>query len=155
MKAPKAALAIRVALITVALLGGPASAQDKTKMIADREALMKDQGRQWVVIRNYVQGKGEQAAAIAAAESLSKSVPTVPNYFPPGSEGPNHDGKYGPKPEVWSKRNDFLAADKKVVSQIAALDTALRSGDNAKVAAAFKDLDFCSSCHNDFRAKLQ
>ena len=29
------------------------------------------------------------------------------------------------------------------------------SGDKAKVEVAFKELDFCSGCHNDFRAKLQ
>jgi cytochrome c556 len=79
----------------------------------------------------------------------------VPDYFPPGTEGPNPDGKWGPKPEVWSERDKFVAADKKVADQVAALDEAVKSGDKAKAAAAFKDLDACSECHRTFRAKLQ
>jgi cytochrome c556 len=131
-----------------------ALAVDKEQVIKDRQDLMIGQGRQWLVIRNYLQGKADQAAALSAVESLAKTVPTVPNYFPPGTEGPNPDGKYGPKPEVWSERDKFLAADKKVIDQVAALDAAVKSGDKTKVEAAFKELDVCSACHNTFRAKL-
>jgi cytochrome c556 len=130
-------------------------AADKDQVIKDRQTLMKDQGRQWLVIRNYIQGKADQSAATSALASLTKSIPTVPDYFPPGTEGPNPDGKWGPKPEVWSEHDKFLAADKKVADQVAALDAAVKSGDTAKAAAAFKDLDFCSGCHETFRAKLQ
>ncbi len=148
---------IMSAALTLVVAGftGGALALDKEQVIKDRQALMKEQGRQWLVIRNYTQGKSDQAAAISAVGSLTKSVPTVPDYFPPGTEGPNPDGKYGPKPEVWSEHDKFLAADKKVADQVAALGAALKSSDKAKVAAAFKDLDVCSGCHQTFRAKLQ
>jgi cytochrome c556 len=116
---------------------------------------MKDQGRQWLVVRNYVEGKADQAAALSAVESLTKSIPTVPNYFPPGTEGPSPDGKWATKPEVWSEHDKFLTAVKKVGDQVAVLDVALRGGDKAKVEAAFKDLNICSTCHETFRAKLQ
>jgi cytochrome c556 len=132
-----------------------ALAADKEQVIKDRQALMKDQGRDWLVVRNYVEGKADQAAALSAVESLAKSLPTVPNYFPPGTEGPSPDGKWAPKPEVWSEHDKFLAADKKVADQVATLDAALRSGDKAKLEAAFKDLNVCSGCHEPFRAKLQ
>lgn len=132
-----------------------AMAQDKPKLLQERQDLMRDQGRQWVVIRNYVQGKADQAAALAAVDSLEKSVPTVTKYFPPGSEGANPDGKYGPKPEVFSEPDKFAAADKKVAEQVTALAAALKGGDKAKIQTAFKELDFCSACHNTFRAKLQ
>ena len=59
------------------------------------------------------------------------------------------------KPEVWSEHDKFLAADKKVGDQVAALDVALKSGDKAKVEVAFKDLNICNGCHDTFRAKLQ
>jgi cytochrome c556 len=130
-------------------------AQDKDKIIAERQKLMKDQGRDWVVVRNYTEGKADQAAALSAVASLSKSIPTVPNYFPPGTEGPAPEGKWGTKPEVWSEHDKFLAAVKKVGDQVAVLDAALRSGDKTKVDAAFKDLNICSACHDTFRAKLQ
>ena len=144
-----ATLTLGVACSTAAL------AADKEQVIKDRQALMKDQGRRWLVVRNYTQGKADQAAATSALASLIKSLPTVPDYFPPGTEGPNPDGKWGPKPEVWSERDKFLAADKTVADQVAALDAAVKSGDQPKVAAAFKDLDACSGCHKTFRAKLQ
>jgi cytochrome c556 len=141
--------------LTLAAYSPAALAADKEQVIKDRQTLMKDQGRQWLVIRNYIQGKADQSAAISALASLTKSIPTVPDYFPPGTEGPNPDGKWGPKPEVWSEHDKFLAADKKVADQVGALDAAVKSGDTAKAAAAFKDLNFCSGCHQTFRAKLQ
>ncbi|MGC2521327.1 MAG: cytochrome c, partial [Stellaceae bacterium] len=98
--------------LTLAAYSPAALAADKEQVIKDRQTLMKDQGRQWLVIRNYIQGKADQSAAISALASLTKSIPTVPDYFPPGTEGPNPDGKWGPKPEVWSEHDKFLAADK-------------------------------------------
>ena len=132
-----------------------APAADKQKLLQDRQDLMKEHGRQLLIVRNYAQGKADQAAALAAVAALAKSVPTVPNYFPPGSEGPNPDGKWGPKPEVWSEHDKFLAADKQVGEQVAALGAAVKSGDKAKVEAAYKEIGFCKACHDTFRAKLQ
>src|SRR5215831_16884268 len=149
-------LSVLATTVVFALIGiGGAAGQDKDKIIAERQKLMKDQGRDWVVVRNYIEGKADQAAALSAAESLSKSIPTVPNYFPPGTEGPAPEGKWATKPEVWSEHDKFLAAVKKVSDQVAVLDAALRSGDKTKVEAAFKDLNICSACHETFRAKLQ
>jgi cytochrome c556 len=153
--------AVGAAIVAVAV--GPlavawsvaAPAADKDQVIKDRQTFMKNQGRQWLVIRNYVQGKADQAAAISAADSLTKTVSKVPDYFPPDTGGPAPGGKWGTKPEVWSEHDKFLAADKKVGNQVAELDAAVKSGDPAKVAAAFKDLNACAACHQDFRAKLQ
>lgn len=145
-------------MVVLALAGvgaGAASAQDKNKIIAERQELMTQQGREMVVVRNYFQDKADQAAAIAAMESLKKSVPTVVNYFPPGTEGPSPDGKWATKPEVWSEHDKFLAAVKKVGDQVAALDVAVKSGDKTRVEAQFKEIGFCSACHDTFRAKLQ
>jgi cytochrome c556 len=149
----------RLALGAMLAVGAASStgalAADKEQVIKDRQALMKDQGREWIAVRNYVEGKADQAAALSAVESLAKSVPTVPNYFPPGTEGPAPEGKWATKPEVWSEHDKFLAATKKVGDQVAALDAAIRSGDKPKVEAAFKDLNVCNGCHETFRAKLQ
>jgi cytochrome c556 len=154
MKAAKflligAAFAIGAAISTAAL------AQDKDKVIAERQDFMKKQIRDWIAIRNYLAGNADQPTATAAADALTKSVPTVPNYFPAGTAGPTPDGKWGTKPEVWSEHDKFVAAQKKVTEQVAALDAAVKSGDKAKAEVAFKDLDGCNACHNTFRAKLQ
>src|SRR6266404_1178473 len=129
--------------------------QDKEKVIADRQDLMKKQVRDWIAIRNYLAGNADQPVAVAAADALTKSLPTVSNYFPPGTAGPTPDGKWGTKPEVWTEHDKFLASVKKVGDQVAVLDAALRGGDKAKVEAAFKDLNICIACHETFRAKLQ
>jgi cytochrome c556 len=147
--------ALGAALIIAAICSTAAPAVDKDQVIKDRQTFMKDQGRQWLVLRNYVQGKADEAAAISAVASLTKSVPKVPDHFPPDTGGPAPGGKWGTKPEVWSEHDKFLAADRKVADQVAELDAAVKSGDKAKTAAAFKDLNACAACHQDFRAKLQ
>jgi cytochrome c556 len=146
---------LSAALILAAVYSTAALAVDKEQVIKDRQTFMKDQGRQWLVLRNYTQGKADQAAAISAVEFLTKSVPKVPDYFPPDTGGPAPGGKWGTKPEVWSEHDKFLAANRKVADQVAVLDAGLKSGDKVKAAAAFKDLNGCNACHQDFRAKLQ
>jgi cytochrome c556 len=148
-------LTIAAALAGLALAMPAGLAADKEQVIKDRQAAMKDQVREWIVIRNYLQGKADQAAALSAAASLRKSVPEVVKYFPPGTEGPAPDGKWGAKPEIWTEHDKFLAANKKVADQVAALDAALKTGDRGKVEVAFKELDTCNACHRTFRAKLQ
>ena len=144
-----AALAVTAATSIVAV------AQDKDKVIADRQDFMKRQIREWIVVRNYVQGTADQPAAAAAVDNLAKLVPDVPKHFPPGTAGPAPDGKWATKPEVWTQHDKFVAAEKKVTDQVAALAAAVKSGDKAKTEVAFKELDACAACHNDFRAKLQ
>ena len=153
--AAAAGQALDAALILGAACSTAALAADKEQVIKDRQTFMKDQGRQWLVLRNYTQGKADQAAAVSAVESLTKSVPKTPDYFPPDTGGPAPGGKWGTKPEVWSEHEKFLAADRKVADQVAVLDAAVKSGDRAQATAAFKDLNACAACHQDFRAKLQ
>ena len=80
-------LGFGVVLMVAGLASGSAwsQSQDKEKVVAERQELMKQQSREMVAVRNFFQGKGEQAAATAAIESLKKSVPTVDKYFPPGT----------------------------------------------------------------------
>jgi cytochrome c556 len=148
-------LAFGAALAIGAATSIAAFAQDKDKVIADRQDLMKRQTREWIVVRNYLQGNADQQAATAAVDSLAKLISDVPNHFPPGTAGPTPDGKYATKPEVWSQHDKFVAAEKKVTDQVAALGAAVKSGDKTKAEVAFKELDGCNACHNDFRAKLQ
>src|ERR1700739_4475021 len=61
--------ALDAALILGAVYSTAALAADKEQVIKDRQTFMKDQGRQWLVLRNYVQGKADQAAAVSAVES--------------------------------------------------------------------------------------
>ena len=148
-------LAFGAALAIGAATSIAAVAQDKDKAIADRQDFMKKQTREWIVVRNYLQGNADQQAATAAVDSLAKLVPDVPNHFPPGTAGPTSDGKWATKPEVWTQRNKFLAEQKTVVDQVNALDAAVKSGDKQRIATAFTTLNGCNACHDDFREKIQ
>jgi cytochrome c556 len=149
-------LVAAMAGLTIVLLGThAASAQDKDKIVTERQESMKQQGRDMVAVRNYFQDKGEQAAATAAIESLTKSVAKVSDWFPPGTGSGDVTVKTKAKPEIWSEHDKFLAADKTVIGQIATLDAAVKSGDKTKVEALFKEINYCSSCHDTFRAKEQ
>src|SRR5579864_3482553 len=50
-----------------------ALAAEKQQILQDRQDLMINQGRQWLVIRNYLQDKADQAAALSAVESFAKT----------------------------------------------------------------------------------
>src|SRR5205814_6678108 len=114
---------------------------------------MKKQGREMVAVRNYFQDKGDQATAIAALESLKKSVPTVHTLFPAGTGIGEVPEKTRAKPEIWREHDKFLADEKKVAEQVATLETAVKSGDKARVEAVFKEVGFCAGCHDTFRAR--
>jgi cytochrome c556 len=131
----------------------PGLAQDKEKAVKERQAAMKQQGRDLVVVRNYFQGKADQAAAVAAIDAAQKSVAAVPDLFPPGTGIGQISVKNRAKPEIWQQQDKFAADQKTVLGQLAQLEVAVKAGDKTKVEAVFKDIGFCKACHNDFRAK--
>jgi cytochrome c556 len=145
------------AALTIAVAGaaGAALAQDKDRIVAERQEAMKQQGREMVAVRNYFQDKGDQAAAIAAMDALQKSLPKVPDWFPAGTGIGEVSVKTRAKPEIWQEHDKFLAADKTVIGQIATLDVAVKSGDKPRIEAVFKEVGFCSACHDTFRVKEQ
>src|SRR5207248_178710 len=126
-----------------------AVAQDKEKVIADRQDLMKKQVRDWIAIRNYLAGNADQPVAVAAAEALTKSLPTVPNYFPPGTAGPTPDGKWGTKPEVWTEHDKFLAAVREVSDQVATLPAVAADLDVVARGEYLANAADCAGCHTD------
>ena len=150
-------LGFGVALILAGFASGTAwsQSQDKEKIVAERQELMKQQGRELVAVRNFFQGKGEQAAATAGVEALKKSLPTVVNYFPPGTGPGEVTAKTRAKPEVWKEHDKFVAADKQVAAQIATLDEAVKSGDKQRIETVFNEIKFCDACHATFRAPAQ
>ncbi len=146
-------IATMVVLAIAGVGAGGASAQDKDRIVTERQEAMKQQGREMLAVRNYFQEKGDQAAAIAAVDSLQKSLPKVPDWFPAGTGIGEVPMKTRAKPEIWQEHDKFLAADKTVIGQIATLDAAVKSGDKPRVEAVFKEIGICSACHDTFRAK--
>src|SRR6266568_394191 len=144
-----------VATFALASIPGAAPAQDAAAIVKERQTAMRQQYRNLMAIKNFLDGKGEQAAAVAAADELTRTVPKVPDLFPPGTGMAPPEGKFRPKPEVWTQWNKFLAADKTVVDGVNVLDAAVKSGDKPKIDAAYTKLDACDACHDAFREKIQ
>jgi cytochrome c556 len=157
MKLSTRLLGFGAVLIVSGFAADPAQSQDKDKIVTERQEAMKQQGRQMVAVRNYFQDKGDQASAISAMEALQKSVPLVPDWFPPGTGIGEVPVKTRAKPEIWREHDKFVAVavNKTVIGQLAMLEAAVKSGDKPKMEAVFKEVGFCSACHDTFRTKEQ
>ena len=71
-------------------------------------------------------------------------------WFPKGT-GPEA-GKTRALPEIWSKPDDFTAAQKMFSERAPKLLAAAKTKDVAAVTAAFKDVGgACKNCHDTFR----
>ena len=134
-----------------------ALAQDKDAVLKNRESLMKGQGKDLGSVKAYIDGKGDQAQAEAGAANLTQSTRKIPDVFPPGSGGPNSDGKFAAKPVIWSDWNKFIDAQMNAVSKADVLFTAVKSGNKTSIETAFGDLgkNGCGACHETFREKLK
>jgi cytochrome c556 len=149
-------LGIAVA-IGIAGLAGIALAQDKETVLKNRQATMKEQGKDLGAVKAYLDGKGDLAQAKTGAANLTQTTKKIPDLFPPGTGGPNPTGDYVAKPAIWADWNKFLDAQKAAASKADALLVAVNGGDKAAIEAAFNDLgkNGCGACHTNFREKIE
>lgn len=146
------------AMLAIGAANSPgALAVDKDQVIKDRQALMKAQGGDMGAVKGYLDDKADLAKATSAATDLTQTMKKIPDVFPPGTEGPNPEGKFAPKPEVWSDWKGFLAARDTAAGKADALVVAVKGGDKAAIQAAFADLgkNGCGACHGKFREELK
>ena len=91
------------------------------------------------------------AALEKAAEIVNKASVDQQRWFPKGT-GPEA-GKTRALPEVWSKPDEFTAAQKMFAERAPKLLAAAKTKDVAAISAAFKDVGgACKNCHDTFRA---
>jgi cytochrome c556 len=147
------------AALAVVVVGacGAARAQDKGTVLKDRQATMKEQGKDVGAVKAYLDGKGDLAQAKTAATNLTQTTKKIPELFPPGTGGPNPTGDYVAKPVIWTDWNKFLDAQKAAASKADALLVAVNSGDKTAIEGAFTDLgkNGCGGCHTTFREKIE
>src|SRR5713226_10087572 len=157
MRASLKLLALGAALAIGAAYSTGAPAADKEQIIKDRQALMKQQGADLGAVKAFLDDKGDLAKATAAAADLTQTMKKIPDVFPPGSQGPNPEGKWAPKAEVWSDSKGFLAARDTAAGKADALVAAVKGGDKAKIQEAFADMgkNGCGGCHGKFREDLK
>lgn len=89
------------------------------------------------------------AKAVASNAEIATMLSTLPYVaFLPGTD----KGDTKALPEVWTERDQFDAAAKKMQGEMAKLNAAAKSGnlDAIKAAVAATD-DACSACHDNYR----
>jgi cytochrome c556 len=150
-------LALGAALAIVAAYSTGAPAADKEQIIKDRQSLMKSQGAALAAVKNFLDDKGDLAKATEEANGLPAKLKKIPDAFPPGSEGPNPEGKWAPKATVWSDAAGFKAQVDTAVGKADALAAAVKGGDKAKIQEAFASMgkDGCGGCHTKYREDLK
>ena len=143
--------------IVVAGVSGVALGQDRETVLKDRQATMKQQGKDAGAVKAYLDGKGDLAQAKAGAADLTQTTKKIPELFPPGTGGPNPTGDYVAKPVIWTDWNKFLDAQKAAASKADALLVAVSGGDKTAIETAFNDLgkNGCGACHTTFREKIE
>lgn len=149
-------LAALAALVFAGTIGF-ALAQDKETVLKDRQATMKEQGKDLQSIKAFLDGKGELTQAKHSAANLTQTTKKIPELFPPGTGGPNPSGDYVAKPVIWTEWNKFLDAQKAAAAKAEALLVAVNGGDKAAIDAAYSDLgkNGCGGCHTTFREKIE
>jgi cytochrome c556 len=126
-------------------------AEEAENYIKYRQAVMKAIGGHTGASSQIVRGKieaGEDLAMHAAA--LARLNSDLTRLFPEGSDF----GETKAKGEIWEDWDKFEQAAKAAQDATAAFAAAAESGDQAAIAASFKDVgDSCKGCHKDFRQK--
>jgi cytochrome c556 len=141
------AAGIAVAVLGAGMATTPAFADD----VKDRKAAMKSLSKANKVLKAYSKGKGNKAAALAAARQIASIGEKLPAMFPKGS-----DKGYGmttrAKPAIWEdwakfkQTNQAMVDAANKVASVGALGTASTS---MEVAGGIGKT--CGGCHKPFR----
>lgn len=147
---------LSASLATIAVLASlPAAAQFQKP-----EDAIKYRQAAFTVMGNHVGRIGAMAAgrapfdAKAAAESAH--IVNTLAALPMAGFGPGTDKglPYRAKPEIWSDAAKFKAAGDKMVTEVAKLEAAAKSGSLDAIKAAMGAVGgSCKACHDDFRAE--
>jgi cytochrome c556 len=109
-------------------------------------------GKAFKAVRDQTTASTPDFAALQkAAEVVHEASIDQGKWFPKGT-GPEA-GKTRALPEIWSKPEDFLAAQKMFEDRAPKLLAAAKAKNVDAVKAAFKELGgACKNCHDTFRS---
>ena len=147
-----------VLIIAVAGAGAMALAQDKDAILKDRQATMKQQGKDAGTVKGYLTGKADQTAAMAAATDLTKTTKKIPDLFPPGSGRAKPRRRFPAKARRCGPTGTNSSMRKRLRRpRPMRCWRAIKAGDKAAIQTAFADLgkNGCGACHTTFREKLK
>lgn len=109
-------------------------------------------GDAFKVVRDQTRASSPDFAAIkTAAKKVTDASVNQEKWFPAGT-GPEA-GKTRALPVVWTKADEFTAAQKMFSERAPKLLAAVKAKDAAGVQAAFREVGgSCKNCHDTFRA---
>jgi cytochrome c556 len=138
--------ALVAVLVTVAHAATPAETQKA------RHEHYEELGEAFKSVRDLSKASTPDFAALEkAADAIHKASIDQQQWFPKGS-GPEA-GKTRALPEIWSKPEEFLAAQKMFSERTPKLLAAAKAKDVAAVTAAFREVGgSCKNCHDNFRS---
>jgi cytochrome c556 len=134
-----------LAIAALAIGVTTAAAQD---VVAERKALMKQQGAQTAQGAKFM--KGEEPFDLAKARNifvvLATTAEKIPSLFPDSSKAGDHSSL----PSVWEKKDEFNALAAKLAAEAKAAQAAVK--DEASFKATFAEVTKnCGGCHRPFR----
>ena len=131
---------------TIVLAATPQEAQKA------RHEHYEELGDAFKAVRDNSRGSSPDWAALEkAAQIVVDASIDQQQWFARGT-GPEA-GKTRALPEIWSKPDDFTAAQKMLSDRAPKLMAAVKSRDAPAVQAAFKEVGgACKNCHDNFRA---
>ena len=138
--------------VFVATLIAAAHAATPAETQKVRHEHYEELGEAFKSVRDLSKASAPDFAALEkAADTVHKASIDQQQWFPKGS-GPEA-GKTRALPEIWSKPEDFLAAQKMFSDRAPKLLAAAKAKDVAAVTAAFREVGgACKNCHDNFRS---
>lgn len=134
----------------VLAVAAPAQRPDAAKVIAARQAGMKEVGKSFKAVNDQLRGGAPDAAIVKAnAARLATLSRAVPGWFPRGT-GPEAGIKTASKADIWAKGPDFAAKARAFAVSAAALSQAAGSGGDL-AAAARQVGQSCKGCHDPYK----
>ncbi len=156
---PRVTRGILLTLLAVAAVGAAAMATAQSGpsiaelQITYRQGIYNVIGGNFAPLGAMVNGKRAWDAKNAAlrAERVAYLAQMAPEAFPDGSD---KGAATKAKPEIWTNRAEFDKLMKDLLDKTQNLATVAKSGDQAKIKAAFGSAaDTCKACHDKFKNK--
>jgi cytochrome c556 len=143
----------RISVIAAALTAVSVAAYAATPVEIQklRHERYEQLGEAFKAVRDNSKGSPDFAALDKAVVVIQKASVDQKDWFPKGT-GPEA-GKTRALPEIWSKPEEFAAAQKMLVDKVAPLAAAVKAKDVDAVGKAFRETGgACKNCHDNFRA---
>ena len=131
------------------MAGDLASQTQEAALVEQRRGEMKEMGRAFKAFMPIIKGENPNVAdAVASAEIVNTNAKKILANFPAGT-GRDAVPETRAKPEVWSKRTDFEAANMKLIEESGRLVEAAKTNDIDVFQTQFKAfVASCGGCHD-------